>query len=250
MGKLSGTLLGGGIGWAFGGPIGGIIGAYIGSMMAGNGASRNSSPYQTPHNRRSAFNHTQQGDFAVAMLALFGYISKADNKVLSSEVQYVKQFLVEKFGKDNAQDLMYLYKEILNKDYNLYDVTAQIKANTDYYARLEMLHILFGIAGADGEFHVDELAAIEAITRGLDISGKDYDSIKSIFIKESDQSYKILGVSPNSDVNTIKKTYRSLATKYHPDKVASLGPEFQKMAEEKFKSINSAYQDIRQQRGF
>jgi len=51
--------------------------------------------------------------------------------------------------------------------------------------------------------------------------------------------YEILGVSPNADEKTIKKTYRKLARQYHPD----LNPE-DKEAEEKFKNINEAYQAL------
>jgi DnaJ like chaperone protein len=38
--------------------------------------------------------------------------------------------------------------------------------------------------------------------------------------------------------------------KHHPDKVANLGPEFVRVAEEKFKAIQRAYEDIRRERGF
>ena len=54
--------------------------------------------------------------------------------------------------------------------------------------------------------------------------------------------YEILGVSRNASKNTIKKAYRRLAMQYHPDKVKSLGEEFRKIAEEKMKEINAAYQ--------
>ncbi|MBU0711882.1 DnaJ domain-containing protein [bacterium] len=57
-------------------------------------------------------------------------------------------------------------------------------------------------------------------------------------------------MNPEDDIETIKKAYRGLAVKYHPDKVASLGPEIQNLAEEKFKAINDAYQAVRKERGF
>jgi DnaJ like chaperone protein len=94
------------------------------------------------------------------------------------------------------------------------------------------------------------LQAISFIANSLGISAADYNSISAIFIKKDNQSYKILNVSDNASNEEIKKAYRNMAVKYHPDKVANLGEDIQKVAEEKFKAVNSAYQAIRQERGF
>ena len=52
--------------------------------------------------------------------------------------------------------------------------------------------------------------------------------------------YKILGVQPTADDDTIKKAYRALARKYHPDNFA--GTPMAELAEEKMKEINEAYE--------
>jgi len=248
--KWFGTIIGGGIGWALLGPLGALIGAYIGSMFDSQdrySGRRISSGYSDDFEQ---YGDTRAGDFAVAMLSLFAYVTKADKKTLSSEVRYVKQYLIGKFGVHNAQDLLYLYKEILKKNFDIREITKQIKSHMDYYSRLELLHVLFGISGADGEFHHSEIEAIKEIADGLGIYPQDYNSIKSMFVKEETAAYNILGVSPEADIETIKKAYREMASKYHPDKVSHLGPEFQKLAEEKFKKINEAYQQIRRAKGF
>ncbi len=250
MSRWTGTLIGGGIGWALLGPLGGILGAYIGSMFSSENVQTTARSKKYFSNRAAEFGDTRAGDFAVAMLSLFAYISNVDKKVTSVEVQYVKRFLIEKFGADNAQDLLYLYKEILKKRYNINDVTKQVKMNMDYYSRLELTHVLFGIANADGYLHPDELKAIQFISEGLGISPTDFLSIKSIFSGNTNQAYSILNVSPEDTDDTIKKAYRDLASKYHPDKVSQLGPEIQKLAEEKFKAINDAYQTVSKERGF
>jgi len=250
MSKWTGTIIGGGIGWALFGPLGALFGAYIGSMLSENQSAATTWARQPHSGSGTPYGDTRAGDFAVAMLALFAYVSKSDRTVRSSEVQYVKNYLVKKFGKHNAQDLMYLYKEVLNKDYNIHDVSRQISQHMDYYNRLELIHVLYGIAGADNVFQKDELRAIEEICMGLGISARDHESIKSIFVKSNNQAYEILNVKPDDDIEVIKKAYRDLAVKYHPDKVANLGPEIQSLAEEKFKAINDAYQKIRKERGF
>ena len=62
-------------------------------------------------------------------------------------------------------------------------------------------------------------------------------------------AYKVLEVSPDATDDEVKKAYRKLALKHHPDRVASLGEDVQKAAEEKFKNINDAYERIRKARG-
>jgi DnaJ like chaperone protein len=250
MGKWTGTIIGGGIGWALLGPLGAIFGAYIGNMLSENQPRATAWGKEAIRGDSSPYGDTRAGDFAVAMLSLFAHVSKSDKTVRSSEIQYVKKFLVEKFGKQNAQDLLYLYKEILKKDYNIHDVARQIGEHMDYYSRLELVHVLFGIAGADRVFQKVELQSIQEVCVGLGIIAKDYESIKSIFIGNNNQAYSILNVRPEDDVETIKKSYRDLAVKYHPDKVVKLGPEIQQLAEEKFKAINDAYQTVRRERGF
>jgi len=250
MGKLAGTIIGGGIGWALFGPLGALIGAYIGNVVTNESGVQKKRGKAEPGATFATYGDTRAGDFAVAMLALFAYVSKSDRNVKSSEVQYVKKFLVDKFGTQNAQDLLYLYREILGKDYNIYDIAHQIRGNMDYYSRMELLHVLFGIATVDGDLHTAELQVIREIADVLGISDRDYETIRAIFGGGTNRFYEILGIKPNDDVEIIKKAYRDLAVKYHPDKVANLGPEFQKLAEEKFKSINDAYQTIRKERGF
>jgi len=250
MGKLAGTIIGGGIGWALFGPLGALIGAYIGNVVTNESGVQKKRGKAEPGATFASYGDTRAGDFAVAMLALFAYVSKSDHNLKSSEIQYVKKFLVDKFGTQNGQDLLYLYREILGKDYNIYDIAHQIRDNMDYYSRMELLHVLFGIAAVDGDLHTAELQVIREIADALGISARDYETIRAIFGGGTNRFYEILGIKPNDDVEIIKKAYRDLAVKYHPDKVANLGPEFQKLAEEKFKSINDAYQTIRKERGF
>ena len=254
MPKWTGTLIGGGIGWVLAGPIGALIGASIGNMF-NTGQARSyqktytNQDYQNNY-QRTPRQQTKPGDFAVSMLVLFAYVTKADKKIMSAEIQYVKQYLIQKFGTQNAQEMMLLYKDILEKEYNIQQMCQQINFHLDHYSKLEMLHILFGVANADKQILDSELRAISMISGYLGIAASEYQQILAIFVKKDDQSYSILGIRKNATNDEVKKAFRELAIKYHPDKVVSLGEEFQKVAEEKFKAINSAYQSVRQERGF
>jgi len=57
--------------------------------------------------------------------------------------------------------------------------------------------------------------------------------------------YKILEIERDASQEDIKRTYRQLVGKYHPDKVEHLGDEFKVLAEKRFKEIQQAYQELR-----
>ena len=119
----------------------------------------------------------------------------------------------------------------------------------DYPSRLQLIDFLFGIAAADGEVHPEELKLINHIAVQLGISSADYTSIEAMVIPKTDWAYDVLEVTPAASVEDIKKAYRKMAVKYHPDKVSYLGEEVQQAANEKFKKVNEAYQVICKEKG-
>ncbi len=78
---------------------------------------------------------------------------------------------------------------------------------------------------------------------------RDYDSIKAMFIKDTNSAYKILEISPDATNDELKKAYRELDKKYHPDKVSHLGEEIKKAAEVKIVELNAAYEAVKDERG-
>jgi DnaJ like chaperone protein len=233
----------GGMGWAMFGPIGGIMGYALGSM------SENTRGFHSNYQGFSGNTPTQGGDFGSALLILFATVMKADGELKKSELEFVKQFFIQQFGKNYAQDRIRLFKEILKQDFPLKDVCHQIKANMDHPARLQMVHVLFGLSQADGYVHPLEVKTIHTISNYMGISASDFGSIQAMFYKDTVAAYNILEITPDAAEVEVKKAYRKMAAKFHPDKVHHLGEEFQKMAEEKFKSVNEAYQQIKKERG-
>jgi len=174
---------------------------------------------------------------------------KADKQMLKSELDYVKQFLSKQFNQNQIQDFMTLFKDIIKQDYPLRDVCRQIVRSMDHSSRLELIHVLFGLSKADGHVHPDEVKVIHTLARYLNINNNDFNSIQAMFFKDTLSDYKILGLDSSATDNEVKKTYRKMAAKYHPDKVAHLGEDLKNLAEEKFKSLNDAYQNIKKERG-
>jgi len=245
---LGKKLFWGGLGWALGGPIGGIIGYALASMSDGGQAGFG---YQSSSSRSGnrSMPRTQSGDFIVSVLVLFGKVMKADNKILRSELDYVKAFLHRQLPHNSAQQYMTLFKDILKQDYPLRDVCRQIQHSMDHPSRLELIHVLFGLSQSDGHVHPKEVDVIHTIAGYLNINQNDFNSIKAMFYKDSNAAYQILEIDSSATDIELKKAYRKMANKYHPDKVTHLGEDLRLSAEDKFKSVNDAYQTIKQERG-
>lgn len=112
------------------------------------------------------------------------------------------------------------------------------------------MHLLYGVAQADGEISIEEERTIEQIGAGLGLSAADCASIRAMFIAGKNWVYEVLEVEPTATDEEIKKAYRKMAVKYHPDKVSYLGEDVQKSANEKFQKVNEAYEKIKKDRGF
>ena len=238
-----GKWIGGGLGWAVGGPIGAIIGFVIGSAV--DGAGDRIKPYDPQASRKQ----TTAGGYVMSLLVLITAVMKADGRVMRSELDFVKDFLKKNFGEDSANEAVKMLRDLLNQTIPVADVCRQIQRNMHYSARLQMLHFLFGLAQADTQVSTEEYKLIEFIAREMGISDSDLDSIKSMFIPDTNAAYKILEIEPTATDEEVKKAYRRMAMKYHPDKLATMGEEFQQAGQEKFKKVNEAYQTVKKERG-
>ncbi len=232
-----GKWIGGGLGWVVGGPIGAIIGFTIGSLI------------ETPDlNKTTERKKTTTGGFAMTLLVLIAAVMKADGKVLKSELEYVKKYFIQSYGQESATEAIKMLRDILNQNISIQAVGIQIKQNLDYASRLQLLHLLFGVAQADGQVDLSELNTIAKIAGYMNVNSKDFESIKSMFVANVDSAYKILEIDRNATDDEIKKAYRKMAIKFHPDKVSHLGEDFQNQAKEKFQKVSDAYEKIKKER--
>ena len=184
----------------------------------------------------------------MSLLVLVAAVMKADGKILKSELDYVKKFMVHNFGEDSATEAVKMLRDLLNQTIPVNDVCRQIQQNMNYSARLQLLHFMFGIAQADGQVEINEQKTIAHISNQMGISNSDFESIQAMFVKNTNSDFKILEIEPTATNEELKKAYRRMAMKYHPDKVSHLGEEFQKAANEKFQKVNEAYGNIKQER--
>ncbi len=253
--------IGGAMGWAFGGPIGALLGFVFGSIMDRSETEEPRRINSDKNWRNDYEDHrhkTQEGDFISGLLILSAAVMKADGKHLKSELDVIKGFLVDQFGEQKAAEHVKILKELLNRDIPLRQVCSQISYFMEHSARLQVLHYLFKIADADGEIHRSEERVIQTIASHLRISQRDFYSIRAAFFqaspkrnyRSSDNAYKILGIDKSVTESELKKVYRSMAKKYHPDKLKGLGEAQMRAGEEKFIQVQKAYEQIKKEKGW
>lgn len=256
-----------GLGWAVGGPIGALLGYFIGKAISPDNqiAGGESASFTASHRGPYRNTGTQQ-DINAALMVLIAAVMKVDGQVKRSELDFVKRFLLANYGEERGKEMLKVLQQMVQRDIPIDRVCAQIKVNTDYSTRYHMVDFLFGIGGADGEFHQSEINMLRLIAQYLGISTSDYTSIFERHVGYADGSgysdsnrrssggtynkdpYRVLGIDSSATDDEVKKAYRRMAMKYHPDRVAGMSEELQRNAVEQMKEINEAYDVIKQRR--
>ncbi len=237
--KRLGKWIGAGLGWTIGGPIGALLGFAVGSFVDASGGQS----FQKQETQ------TTTGDFVVSLLVIIASAMKADRKVMRSELDFVRKYLVQAFGEEKAGEMLIMLRDILHKEIPFSEVTQQIRSRMDYASRLQLMHLVYGISLADGGIGKDEILQIDRIALQLGVHVNDATSLKNMFIPSISWAYKVLETDPGASDEEIRKSYRRLAMKNHPDKVSYLGEEVHRLAQEKFQKISEAYETIKRERG-
>ena len=240
--------IGGLLGWVSGGPIGALLGFLLGSAVDStlDAARRMTGSGQAS---RSYSSSEQRNSFFVSLLVLSSAVIRADGKTKQAELDFVKSFIRQNFGAQAVDEAMRILNGLEGKEINIYSVGAQIAGNMNYSQRVQLFHYLTRIAVSDGEFTKAEKNVLEAIGGAIRLNAADVSSVIAMFYKDTDSAYAVLEVSPAATDDEVRSAYRRMAMKNHPDKVATLGPEVQKAAEEKFRRIQEAYEAIKKERG-
>ena len=199
--------------------------------------------------------------FLFSVLVMASYIIRADGRIMHSEMEYVRRFLRQNFGeqavREGEQILLNLFEERKRMDAHnpnafrntIRDCGAQIAANLSYEERLQLLSFLAEIAKSDGHISQEEVEALKEVAVCMGLSIQEAESMLNLGGNSLEQAYKVLEVTPEATDQEIRAAYRRLALKHHPDRVATLGEDVRRAAEEKFQEINNAKEQIYKARG-
>ncbi|WP_222982897.1 TerB family tellurite resistance protein [Flagellimonas meishanensis] len=225
---------------------GAVLGFIIGSFLDGMGKSRQGSTLFEDFTRQTV----SPADFELNLLSLCSIVIKADGTVSQRELDYVRQYFISTYGKEKANAIFRTFNEVIKKrEVSAQRICAYLVQRTRYEVRLQLLHFLFGIAQADGQASKAEVDKLKELAGYLRIGQYDFESIMAMFIKSADNAYKILEIEKTATDEEVKKAYRHMAKKYHPDRVVTENEAIKKGAEEKFKEVQKAYDTIQRERG-
>jgi DnaJ like chaperone protein len=238
--------IGAGLGFTLGGPIGSILGFVVGNFIEGF----TKSDIESAKSFRTSSSNVQSGDFEISLLLLSAVVIKADGNVDERELSYVRAHFKRMYGEERANHAFKLFNGFSkNNNISTRQVCLQIRQNLTHASRLQLIHYLFGIANVDGTVSDAEFEVIKTIAGYLSINQYDFESIKAMFYNSSDSAYKILEIEKTATNEELKAAYRKMVKKFHPDKLQHLGDEHVKGAEEKFKQVQKAYEQIQKERG-
>ncbi len=251
-GKLIGALIG-----SIAGPFGTLFGGLVGHLFDRAAEERQAlDPRMSGAAGVFADPVSQaQINFLTCLIGLSIAVANAGGRARVSHVDALKDFFRQSvpYGGDDQELIQKLIDEMFaNRDrIDIQGMCAYYRSVSAWEGRLLLLQLLFRIALSDAEGitrEEEDLIRRIAILLGLDESA--YRRVRASFVRDKTGAFEILGVDPDSSIEEIKKAYRKLVVENHPDRVANLGPEFVTLAEEKFKAVQQAYEEVRRAKGF
>lgn len=198
---------------------------------------------------------TQSADharFTELLIRTLVCVIQADGTVDPRETQAITRWFQTRlgYGTRQIQWISDLISHALSTENSLQEICDELNQKFNYEAKILLMELVYEVALADRSLQSQESAVIATLIRNLGISDRDDQILRSIFgITQSPAEtthFTTLGLSPGASQAEIKKAYRELSKQYHPDKVHHLGPEYRKIAEEKMRKINAAYQALAQ----
>lgn len=234
------------VGFMFFRYAGAILGFILGTVI--DNWSRSSGSFKTSFG--SDEQRVSPGDFELNLLSLASIVIKADGKVSQTELDYVRAYFVQAYGKERANATFRTFNEVIkSREISAQRIGLYLQQRTRYEVRLQIIHFLFSIAKADGQVSNAELNQLYDISGYLNLMKRDFESIKAMFFKSVDNSYTILEIEKSATDAEVKKAFRTMAKKYHPDKLQHMDEAYRKGAEEKFRKVQEAYEHIQKERG-
>ncbi len=251
IGALLGFISGGGILGALGGFV---FGSLFDSFLNG---STTSTPLLDDNDSASSAQNQQRNNFLFSLMVLAAHIIQADNKIMHSEMEMVRRFLRQNFGEtavtEGEKILRQLFEYRKKQGEALWlqqimQVCNEMSAGMLEEHRLQLVSFLCELAKADGHLDYVEIVALKEVAVALSLNASVIDQMLSIGSDTIEDAYKVLGLTPDATDDEVRKAYRSMALKYHPDRVATLGEDVKEAAMRQFQKINEAKEKIYRQR--
>jgi DnaJ like chaperone protein len=247
---IIGKIIGGTIGFALGGPLGAVAGAVFGHAFDNEDGIVPQAP------RDSSLSSLQESQLAffIGTFSMLAKLVTSDGKVSRDEIAAVENFATTDLGLNptDRKVAMNIFHTAMNSPARFEDFAIQFFGHFRHQSQMieMMVDILLRVGIADGNIAVAEEALILSAVRIFNFDTSRYEQLKSKYVDTNDHVYDVLGCKPTDSMDDIKRRYRHLVHIYHPDKIAGKGlpDEFTQLAEDKFREIQSAYENIKKER--
>lgn len=256
-----GKWIGGFLGLLQGGPLGALAGFALGSLFDTLTAKAEIPELKQNSSNDKGNTSTAEGQrngFLFSLMVLSADVIQADGRIMHSEMEYLRQFLRNQFGSQAETEGEQIIRRLFERRKQMGDswwrsqidaCCRQISQAMSVEQRLQLISYLVLLAKADGTVSTDEIQAIKNDASLMGIDPSNVDQMTGLGGKTLDDAYKVLGITPDATDEEVRKAYRQMALKHHPDKVATLGEDVRKAAEKKFQEINDAKDRIYKARG-
>lgn len=193
----------------------------------------------------------QKVAFSVALIALSAKMAKADGVVTEAEVAAFQDIF--EIPDDEAEHVSRLYN-LAKQDVAGYEVYAArlsglcSSGGSNCPVLQDVLDGLYHIAKADGVIHEREEQLLHHIAEIFGLDEAHFSQISARHVHpEGMDPFAVLGVTKQTPFDEIKRRYRELAKKSHPDNLRARGvpDEFLSMASERMARLNLAFEAVK-----
>lgn len=189
--------------------------------------------------------------FTIAVIGLGAKMAKADGQVTRDEVSAFRRiFIIPQEEEKQAARLFDMARtDVAGFEVYAARVARMFSDRPDVLA--DLLEGLVYIAMADGVYHPGEAAYLDEVKRIFGLPDATYHQIKARHMPGVTDPFEILGADPALDDKALRRHWRTLVRKLHPDRMLSRGipEEAQRLAEERLAAVNEAWDQIRKARG-
>jgi len=189
--------------------------------------------------------------FELSLLRLSSLLVKADGKIENQEILAVRNFFIKTFGRSKSDRLFKAIKNNPPISSNIDEIVLAIRSRIEPSKLFLVIQFLFSVAIADRELAITEEKFIFDVGKKLGFSKERLIQIKAQFLSYNSEGgkddlyyLKKLGLTPGATKQQIKDAYKNMAKTFHPDKLVGVDSAIKKIAEEKFKEIKEAYENL------
>jgi DnaJ like chaperone protein len=193
-----------------------------------------------------------QLSFLSSLVGLSIAVAGAEGRVRPGQVEALKSFFRQSFPY--AEEDQGLLARLVDRTFEarerleVDELARHFTGASTPAGRRLLVRLLLKIAAAEGGVPPAGGRLIRRIAATLGLTEAEHEGLAAEFREPAGREYRVLGLEPGASGEEVRSAYRRLASECHPDRFSSLGQEFVRAAEERFKVLQEAYEEVRRRR--